>query len=790
MKKGFTKSVGLILNFSSCKVQELVLIAFAILYFFACDNFDPYRPERPMDPWAFRSVLDKHPRMLTLALDSACYVAYDLARCTLLKAWKGGVTLEGAAYTDKKNVQPSTWGKSYFSDSLHRSNWIVEEDGEKKNHHMVSKGYAFHQNQITLRYELFLSSGDTIYIEEQPEFIRSKTGKPGLERLFKTSHVPDGVKISVQSADNTFTLNSNKKTRVASYFNSLPEQIPPKPEAEYDHRGRYWIEKSDCMTCHEADRKTVGPSFQQIAQRYPNEKKVIQYLIRKIKEGSVGVWESTVMNPHPKLTENEIKIMLDYILSLKPAQNKKVINVIENKKAQAIKTTKPGFGAPLEGVHPSYEVSTIHKKDFKPRVGGLAFLPDGRLLVTTWDAIGAVYLLDGVETGDTNKIKVKRIASGLAEPLGIEVVNGEIFVLQKQELTRLIDQDGDDLIDVYEAVCNRWGVTGDFHEFAFGLIFKDGHFYATLSLAMRLMSHEKQQPDRGRTIRISRDGSYESINYGLRTPNGIGLGIDNEIFVTDNQGEWVPGNKLIHVKKGEYHGMRWGLPDSLPETTPIALPAIWLPEDEIGNSPSEPVLMQDGPYKGQMLHGDVTHGGIKRDFLEKINGAYQGAVFRFTQGLEAGVNRLRWGPDGALYIGGVGMVGGWSWKEKQYGLQRMKYNGNLTFEMLAVRAKAKGFEIEFTEPLEKGREIRVSEFLVHQWCYLPTANYGGPKMDLEKLKVTRINISKDRSRVYLEIPELKKEHVVYFRLPENLQSVSGQSLWSSEAWYTLNNIPE
>jgi cytochrome c len=49
--------------------------------------------------------------------------------------------------------------------------------------------------------------------------------------------------------------------------------------------------------------------------------------------------------------------------------------------------------------------------------------------------------------------------------------------------------------------------------------------------------------------------------------------------------------------------------------------------------------MLEGPYKGQMLHGDVTHGGLARDFLEKINGAYQGAVFRFTQGLEAGVNQ-------------------------------------------------------------------------------------------------------------------------------------------------------
>jgi len=136
------------------------------------------------------------------------------------------------------------------------------------------------------------------------------------------------------------------------------------------------------------------------------------------------------------------------------------------------------------------------------------------------------------------------------------------------------------------------------------------------------------------------------------------------------------------------------------------------------------------------------------------------------------------------------MVGGWTWKEKQYGLQRMKYNGRLTFEMLAVRAKPRGFEIEFTDAIGAGLKTPATDFLVQQWWYLPTADYGGPKMDLQKLKVSRISVSKDRRRVFLEIQGLKKEHVVYFRLPEYLQSVSGQFLWSSEAWYTLNGIPE
>ena len=235
--------------------------------------------------------------------------------------------------------------------------------------------------------------------------------------------------------------------------------------------------------------------------------------------------------------------------------------------------------------------------------------------------------------------------------------------------------------------------------------------------------------------------------------------------------------------------MRWVLKDSLPNLK-MTPPTVWLPQNEIANSPSEPVLMKDGPYKNQMLYGDVSHGGIKRVFLEKINGSYQGVVFRFSQGFEAGINRMRWGPDGALYVGGVGMVGGWSWKENKYGLQRIKYNEKLTFEMLAVRAKPFGLEIEFTEPLAKEQGNKMSDYLIQQWWYLPTASYGGPKMDLENLQISKLEFSEDRKKVSLFISGFKKENVIYIRLKNDLKSVTNQSLWSGEAWYTLNSIPD
>ena len=150
---------------------------------------------------------------------------------------------------------------------------------------------------------------------------------------------------------------------------------------------------------------------------------------------------------------------------------------------------------------------------------------------------------------------------------------------------------------------------------------------------------------------------------------------------------------------------------------------------------------------------------------------------------------MRFGPDGALYVGGVGMVGGWSWKEKQYGLQKLKYNGKPVFEMLAVHAQPNGFDIEMTEPLNDSIQISPADVIVQQWWYLPTVDYGGPKKDLEKLGVSSLNISTDRKHIYITLPGLKEKRVVYLRLPENLRSSGGRSLWSGETWYTLNKIP-
>ncbi len=192
-----------------------------------------------------------------------------------------------------------------------------------------------------------------------------------------------------------------------------------------------------------------------------------------------------------------------------------------------------------------------------------------------------------------------------------------------------------------------------------------------------------------------------------------------------------------------------------------------------------------------MIHCEVTHGGIKRVAVEKVDGIYQGAVFRFSQGIEAGVNRLAWAPDGSLIAGGIGVSGNWGQTGKlNYGLQRLVYNGNSAFEMLKVSARSNGFEIEFTEPIKMGQNISAEDFLIEQFYFKPTAEYGGPKLDVTEMKPVNFYLSTDRKKVFFELEGLQEKHVVYFRIKRPFVSELDHELWTTEAWYTLTNIPE
>jgi glucose/arabinose dehydrogenase len=476
-----------------------------------------------------------------------------------------------------------------------------------------------------------------------------------------------------------------------------------------------------------------------------------------------------------------------------------------------------------------YRIETVPiPDDIVLEVGGLAFRPDGKLLACT--RRGDVYLIDldsaPVPGSAATKPVFKLYASGLHEPLGLVADGADVYVVQRPELTRLVDTDGDDVADEFTTICDRWGVSGDYHEFAFGPARdREGNFYVTLNVGFG-GGHQSKAPWRGWCVRISPDGELIPVASGLRSPNGVNFSPDGELFFCDNQGEWVAACKMSHIRPGTFHGhpagLRWdrklaGLKipssgeryDAIDSAIPLSPPAVWFPYGKLSQSASEPrwdtTAGKFGPFAGQCFVGDQTRSNIMRVALERVQGVYQGACFQFRSGFQCGINRIAFAPNGSLYVGmtnrGWGSIGG-----SPYGLQRLVYTGVLPFEVSTMSLTKIGFDLMFTKPLdpaivhlidtaqradaasiESRQVVAAPSFNLQSYTYNYWSTYGSPEIDRRAELIRHVTVSDDHRRVSLAIDNLKAGRV--FELDVNeLRSADGDALLHTEAFYTLNEL--
>lgn len=459
----------------------------------------------------------------------------------------------------------------------------------------------------------------------------------------------------------------------------------------------------------------------------------------------------------------------------------------------------PGDGAPLAGVHPDYKLTDLRPEGFEPKVTGMDWFDDDRMVITTWAGResfdGAVETVDGTvgDDADPEDITTKVVAKGMNEPQGVLVEDGEVIVAEKHQLSRLVDADGDGFYEDTEQIAT-WPSGGTYHEFGFGLLADESHYYLNLSVAITpggRTTVPQHVENRGTSVKIDKKtGKLEYVAGGLRTPNGIGWGPEGEIFTMDNQGDWLPSSKMVEIKKGAFYNHHT-TPAGPYDDQPVTKPVLWLPHGEISNSPTNPVEIEQGPFKGQMAFGDVTYGGIQRAYLEEVDGQKQGAVFRMTQGLESGVSRLALGPDGSFYVGGIGGGGNWEQPGKlPHGLQKLKPTGEDAMDIVSMEVTETGFDLTYTKPVSDDVVRHVEErYDVQQWSYNPTSQYGGPKRNQETLKVSGASVSDDGRTVSLEIPGLREDRVAHVRSPRPFEAADGTELWSTEAWYTVHKIP-
>ncbi len=442
-------------------------------------------------------------------------------------------------------------------------------------------------------------------------------------------------------------------------------------------------------------------------------------------------------------------------------------------------------------------------------VGAFEFLPDGRLAASS--RRGDIYLFENPLQPDATQITSKLFMGGLHEVLGLAYRDGSLYATQRGEVTRLTDEDHDGLADVCETVSDGWGINGDYHEYAFGSKFDaEGNIWVTLCLTGSFSSANKY---RGWCLRISPEGDVIPTCSGIRSPGGMGINVDGEVFYTDNQGPWNGTCGLKWLRKGSFQGHPIGNkwyeetdvmgprpkdPVSgsrimvearkIPELEPTA---VMFPYDKMGKSAAGIACDRSdgkfGPFENQMFVCDQSHSTVMRVDLEKVKGHYQGVCFPFADGFASGNLAIEQAENGMMFVGGTNR--GWGSRGNQdFAVQRLEWTGKVPFEVLHMKARHDGFELTFTHPVDTKTASDVTSYALPTYTYIYQESYGSPEVDHVECKITKAEVAEDRMSVRLHVDQLYEGHVHELHL-DGIRSAEGNPLWHPVGYYTLNYIP-
>ena len=374
-----------------------------------------------------------------------------------------------------------------------------------------------------------------------------------------------------------------------------------------------------------------------------------------------------------------------------------------------------------------YVVDTLTAPDKNPwnsflRFGGLDFLSNGDMAVCS--VSGDVWLVSGIDE-KLEKLSWKRYATGLFQPLGLKVVNDKVYVLGRDQITRLHDLNGDREADFYENFNNDAKVTLNGHAYVANLdTDPQGNFYYTKC--------GDGTEHGGTLLRVSADGSkLDVFATGLRNPNGAGVSPEGVVTEADNQGEWVPASRLDVVSQGEFVGYQPMSKRNPPPTDP-GKPLVWMPQNVDNSSGGQTWVTSDrwGPFKGHMLHTSYGAAALLLVLQEQVDGVDQGGVVRFPLRFASGIMRGRFrDADGQLYVCGLK---GWQTAGALDGaVHRVRYTGKPVNMPKGLHIHKNGIRIEFTDPMDVELLEDLDSYGILQWNYLWSGNYGSPQFSVK-----------------------------------------------------------
>ena len=454
--------------------------------------------------------------------------------------------------------------------------------------------------------------------------------------------------------------------------------------------------------------------------------------------------------------------------------------------------------------------------------GGFDFFPDGRAAICTFH--GDVFVVSGIDDA-LEKVTWRRYATGMFQPLGLKIVDNRIYVLGRDQITRLHDLNNDGEADFYENFNNDIIITSNYHEFALDLhTDSQGNFYFAKGSPWE---PDVTSPHQGTLIKVSKDGSkFEVFATGFRAPNGMTVGPHDEITVSDNQGHWMPASKLNWVKRGGFYGMtpaaqreltlrypdgreirlnpslpaerkKYGLKGwdgGMPIPTAYDEPMCWLPMNMDNSSGGQVFVTSDqwGPFKNHVLFMSYGKCTLFDVMAEEVDGVMQGGMAQFPLRFFSGVMRGRFNPrDGQLYL--CGLKGWQTSATKDGGFYRVRYTGKPVRMPVALRAAKNGVEITFTSPLDAMSATDPENYSVEEWNYQWTGNYGSPDFSVknpggkghDKLEVKSARLSADKKTVFLELAGLRP--CDQMKIKFSIAAADGASI-SQEIYNTIHKL--
>lgn len=419
----------------------------------------------------------------------------------------------------------------------------------------------------------------------------------------------------------------------------------------------------------------------------------------------------------------------------------------------------------------AYCVDTIQLPSKNPwkslfYLGDVAFAADGSAYICTLQ--GDVWRVTGLDY--PSKVATwKRFASGLHQALGMVIDHDGIFVLGRDQITRLHDLNDDGEADYYECFSSAYETSPAGHDYICGLQRdSEGNFY-TASGNQGL-------------VRISADGqSAEVIATGFRNPDGLAWLPDGTLTVPNSEGDWVPASMICAVNARSPMADSGGSAPRVPhfgypgphDNQPPALPLVYLPRALDNSSGGQTFVDSDrwGPLQGQIIHfsyGAAAHFLVLRD---EVDGVPQGAVVPLPGEFRSGAHRGRFRPqDGQLYVAGAAGWGNYALEDGC--LQRVRYTGRPAQLPIGFRVHANGVRVDFAARLDAEAAANAANHFAQCWNYRYGPGYGSPEFSTlhpatrghDRLQIRSATVLPNGTSLFIELPELQPVNQLHLRL--------------------------